>query len=68
MLVGIEADDGLEERAGQLQDERDEANLREIELKVLFENRIDGRNQRLHHVVEQVAEAEGGEDFEGGVH
>src|SRR5258705_11115678 len=63
-----EADEGLEQRTGELQHEGDEADLREIELEVLLEYGIDRRNQRLHHVVEQMAEAERDEYLEGGVH
>jgi hypothetical protein len=68
MAIRVQADNGLQQRAGQLQDERNEPNLCEIELEVLLEDWIDGRNQRLHHVVEQMTEAEGREDFEGGIH
>jgi len=49
---------------GELKDERNEADLREVEPEILFQDWIDGRNQRLHHVVEQMAEAEGRENLE----
>ena len=68
MAIGVEADDRLQQRACQLQHERDEAHLREIELEVLLEDRIDRGDQRLHHVVEKMAEAECRENFEGCIH
>ena len=68
MTVRIRPDDRLQQGAGKLQDERDQADLGEIEPKVLFQNRVNGWNQRLHHVVEQMTEAEGGENLECRVH
>src|SRR5262245_17097271 len=68
MAIRIETDDRLQQRSRELQHEGDEANLREIELKVLLQNRVNGRNQRLHHVVEQMAEAESREDLERWIH
>src|SRR5215510_5580614 len=55
MAIRIETDDRLKQRTRELQDECDQANLREIELKILFQHRINGRDQRLHHVVEEMA-------------
>jgi hypothetical protein len=68
MAIRIETDDRLKQRTRKLQYECDQPNLREIELKVLFQHRVNGRNQRLHHVVEQMAEAEGCEDLERWIH
>ena len=58
------ADEGLEERGGDLVGEGEEADLGEVEVEGGFEDGIDGGQERLHHVVEEVAEAGGGEDAE----
>src|SRR5438552_1158153 len=68
VAIRVETDHRLQQRAGQLQHERDEADLREIELEVLLEDWIDGRNQRLHHVVEHVAETESRKNIERRIH
>ena len=67
MLVGIDADQRLEQRGGQLESERDKTDLSEVERVGILEDRIDRRQQRLHHVVEAVAHAQRREDGEGGV-
>jgi hypothetical protein len=63
-FVGPEADDGLKERGGDLIGESDEADLGKVKLERGFQNRVDGGQQRLHHVVDEVANADGGEDTE----
>jgi len=63
MAIRVEPDNRLQQRACKLQHERDEAHLREIELEVLLEDWIDRGDQRLHHVVEEMAEAERRENF-----
>jgi hypothetical protein len=63
--VGIEADDGLQQRGGELEGQRDEADLAEVEAVGVLDQRIDRRQQRLHHVVEQMREAERQDDGEG---
>jgi hypothetical protein len=65
-LVGELADDGLEEGGDDLVGESEEAEVGEVEVKLALEDRVDRREQRLHHVVEEVAEADGGEDAEEG--
>ena len=51
-------DERLEQRSGNLIDESDETDLTEVELQACLEDGIDRRQQRLHHVVQQMAEAE----------
>jgi hypothetical protein len=51
-LVGVVADDRLEQRGDQLIGERDKPDLAEIEMEAGLEHRIDRRQQRLHHVVQ----------------
>jgi hypothetical protein len=64
-LVGHEAHQRLEQRRRELEGESDEADLGEIEVIVGLERRVDRRQQRLHHVVEQVGEADREENGEG---
>ena len=69
-LVGEETDHGLQQRGRHLEREGQEADLAESEPVVGFQDRINRRQQRLHHVVQQMAEADRGEDGErrrGGV-
>ena len=56
--VRIKPDERLQHRRGDLIDQRDEADLTEVEVEIRLQIRIDRRQQRLHHVVEQVAEAD----------
>ena len=65
--VGIAADEGLQEGGEDLVGHGDEADLAEIEIEGALENRVHGREQRLHHVVEHVADADGAEDSEEGL-
>ena len=62
MAVGIAADKRLQDRGGHLEDERDETDLGERKTEFGFEQRIDRRNHRLHHVVEQVGDADEQQD------
>ena len=64
--IGVVADHRLQQRRRQLVDQRDQADVAEVELKRLFEDRVDRRQQRLDHVVEQVADAQGSKDRKGG--
>ena len=58
VAVGVRPHEGLEDRGGELEHQRDEPYLGEGESVALLENRVHGRNDRLDHVVEQVAEAD----------
>jgi hypothetical protein len=64
--IGIEADDGLEDRGGDLIDQGDQADLGEVEVKAAFEQRVDRGQEHLHHVVQHVADADGDQHGEGG--
>lgn len=57
MAVGQTPRDRLEERRGQLEDQRNDTDLGKGESEFLLEERIDRRNDGLHHVVEQVGDA-----------
>ena len=51
------ADNGLQQRGGDLKSEGKQADLHEIERVIGFQQRIKRRQQRLHDVVQHVAEA-----------
>ena len=65
--VRIEADQRLKQRSGGLKGESDEADLAEIQPKGGFQDRIERRHERLHHIVEEMAETDGEEDREDGL-
>ena len=54
VAVGVRPHEGLEDRGGELEHQRDEPYLGEGESVALLENRVHGRNDRLDHVVEQM--------------
>jgi hypothetical protein len=56
--IGVQADQRLQDRRGHLVHQRDDADLAEAQAEIRLQIRIDGRQQRLHHVVEQVTEAD----------
>ena len=58
MAVGEIAHHGLEQRRGELIDERDGSYLEETQPQGFFQRWIDGGDDRLEHVVEQVAKAD----------
>ena len=62
--VGDHADNRLEQRGGQLEDEGDQADLRERQGEVLLQHRIDRRQQRLDRVVEEMGNADRDQDRE----
>ena len=66
MGVGIDADQGLEQRGGDLEGRGDHADLAEVEVVGSLEDRVDGGYDGLHHVVEEMAERDRPEDTEGG--
>jgi hypothetical protein len=53
--VRVEADQRLQDRGGELEGQRDDADLHEIERQRLLDQRIDRQQRRLHCVVEKVA-------------
>jgi hypothetical protein len=60
--VGIDSDDGLENRSGHLKRKRDQSDLPEIEMVRRFENRVNGRYDRLQRVIQQVAHTDRHQD------
>lgn len=58
MAVCIESDEGLQQRRGHLENQRDDSDLGEREAEFLLQERVDGRDHRLHHVVQQVGDAD----------
>jgi len=61
LAVGKMSDHRLQQRRGELERQRDQADLREIERIARFQDRIDRRNQRLHGVVEEMRETDAAE-------
>jgi hypothetical protein len=61
------SDDRLQEGRGDLEGESDEADLSEVEMEGRFEDGVDGGQQRLHHIVKHVTEADRGEYAEHGL-
>lgn len=60
MPVGITADKGLEKRRRHLEHKRNHSDLGKGKSEFLLQQWIDRRNDRLHHIVEQM----GGTDHE----
>ena len=58
MLVRVDADDRLKHRGADLISEGYHADLHETQLKLAFEQRVDRDDQRLHHVVQEMREAD----------
>ena len=57
MAVGIQPDEGLEDGRGQLEDQRDDAYLGEGEPEGILQERIEGGDDGLDHIVQQMAGA-----------
>src|SRR5579863_615587 len=66
MLVGIDADDRLQHRGADLIGEGDHADLHETQMKLALEQRVDRDDQRLHHVVQKMREADRAQYLEAG--
>ncbi len=58
LFVGEMSDQWLQQRGGELERQRDQADLGEVERIAFLQDRIDRRNQRLHGVIEEVREAD----------
>ena len=56
--VRIEADKRLKHRRGELKGQGNQADLGETQLEGFLQERVDRREQRLDHVVEEMAEAQ----------
>jgi serine/threonine protein kinase/WD40 repeat protein len=60
--VRVDTHQGLEQRGGELEGERDEADLREGQLEGRLQQRVDRGDERLDQVVKQVRKAERHQD------
>jgi hypothetical protein len=60
--IDIETDHRLQHRGGELKRECQNADLSEVETVITLQHRIDRRQQRLHHVVQQMTDADGRQD------
>src|SRR5579863_8229626 len=58
MLVGVYTDDRLQHRGADLVGEGDHADLHETQAELALEQRINRDDQRLHHVVQKMREAD----------
>ncbi len=58
LLVGEVSHHRLQQRGGELERQRDHADLRKVERIAILQDRIDRRNQRLHRVVEKMRETD----------
>ncbi len=64
VLVGVEPDHRLQNRGGQLEGQRDDPDVHEIERQRLLEQRIDRQQRRLHRVVEEVPRTDREENWQ----
>jgi len=66
MTVAVEPDQRLEQRRSKRGGKGDQTDLAKVQTKSVPEQRINGRKKGLHRVIEQMADADGEQDFEGG--
>ena len=59
MTVGIQSDEGLENRGSQLEDQRNQTNLRKRKTVQILQQGVQCRNNRLNHVIQQMASPHG---------
>ena len=57
MLIGIESCERLQDRRCHLENQRDDAYLCKRKVELILHNRIDGRNNRLNHIVQEMGNA-----------
>ena len=57
MLIGIESCERLQDRRCHLENQRDDAYLCKREVELILHNRIDGRDNRLNHIVQEMGNA-----------
>src|ERR1700741_1382460 len=65
-MIGVQSDDRLQHRCGDLERESDQTDLSEIELKGILQDRIYRRDKRLNRVVKQVRKAGGNKNRQNG--
>jgi len=66
MTVTVEADERLEQRRSKRGGKSDQTDLAKVQAKGVSKQRIKSREKGLHRVVEQMADTDGEQDFEGG--
>ena len=59
MTVGITPHKGLQDGGSQLEHQRNDTNLRKGKPELILYHRINGRNDRLYHVVQQMGKTDG---------
>jgi len=64
MLVGVRADHRLQHRGAGLVSQGDDADLDETQCELTFQQRIDRDDERLHHVIEKMREADCSQNLE----
>ena len=57
MLVGIEACERLQDGGGHLKHQCDDAYLCKREVELILHDRVDGGNDRLNHVIQEMRDA-----------
>ena len=60
-------DHWLQQRRSHLRGQSDQPDLLEIQVERGLEERVNRRNQRLHHVIQKMAETDGPENRERGL-
>ena len=66
MFVGVHPDQGLQQRRRDLIHQGDQSDLGKAEIEIPFEERVNREDQRLDHIVQEVRERDGAQDFEPG--
>ncbi len=56
--VGIHADQRLQQRSSPLESQGEQADLPEVEMVAVLQQRINRGKQRLHHIVDEMAQAD----------
>ena len=65
MLIGIKSCERLQDRRCHLENQRDDAYLCKRKVELILYYRVDGRNNRLNHIVQEMGNAT---DDEHGIH
>src|SRR5215469_6871096 len=65
-MIRVQTYQGLQERGGKLESQGNQTNLRKAELERIFQNGINGWDQRLNGVIEKVRHAGGDQNEQNG--
>ena len=57
MLVRIKPCEGLQDGRCHLENQGNDSDLRKGEIVLLFDDRVNGRDDRLNHVIKEVGDA-----------